>query len=113
PIIDTISPLSDQLTDIKAPHFVLLVRSQLESELGKAVVGRGGLTVKTSLDYRIQKKLEESMNAMFASGTPEFAGFTNGAATVEDVKTGQIVAMMGSRDFQYPGFGQDNATTAY
>lgn len=113
PIIDTVSPLADQLTDIKAPHFVLMVRSQLEKELGKAIVGRGGLTVKTSLDYRIQKKLEESMRAMFASGTPEFAGFSNGAATVEDVKTGQIVAMMGSRDFQYPGFGQDNAATAF
>ncbi len=113
PIIDTIEPLADQLTDIKAPHFVLMVRSQLENELGKAVVGRGGLTVKTTLDYRIQKKLEQSMNEMFSSGTPEFAGFTNGAATVEDVKTGQIVAMMGSRDFKYPGFGQDNAATAF
>lgn len=113
PIIDTVRPMVDQLTDIKAPHFVLMVRSQLENELGKAVVGRGGLSVKTSLDYRIQKKLEESMRTMFASGTPEFAGFTNGAATVEDVKTGQVVAMMGSRDFQYPGFGQDNAATAF
>lgn len=113
PILDTIKPIADQLDNIKAPHFVLMVRSQLESELGKAVVGRGGLTVKTSLDYRIQKKLEEAMNKMFTSGTPEFAGFTNGASTVEDVKTGQIVAMMGSRDFSYPGFGQDNAATAF
>lgn len=113
PIIDNIKPASNQYKDIKAPHFVQMVKKQLESELGVATVGRGGLTVKTTLDSRIQNKLEESMNAMFASKTPAFAGFTNGAATVEDTQTGQIVALMGSRDFNYEGFGQDNAATAY
>jgi penicillin-binding protein 1A len=113
PILDHIKPAADQYKDIKAPHFVQMVRSQLEQELGKATVGRGGLVVKTTLDIRIQNKLEESMNAMFASYVPAYAGFTNGAATVEDVQTGQIIAMMGSRDFNYPGFGQDNAATAY
>ncbi len=112
-VIDQLKPLVDQLKDIKAPHFVLMVRSQLERELGKATVGRGGLTVKTTLDYRIQKKLEESVKTMFKSSTPAVAGFTNAAATVEDVKTGQIVALMGSRSFDYPGFGQDNAATAF
>jgi membrane peptidoglycan carboxypeptidase len=113
PILDNILPASDPYKDIKAPHFVQMVRAQLERELGKATVGRGGLTVTTTLDVRIQDKLEESMTAMFASSTPNFAGFTNGAATVEDTQTGQIVAMMGSRDFNYEGFGQDNAATAY
>lgn len=113
PILDHIKPAADQYKDIKAPHFVQMVRAQLEQELGKATVGRGGLVVKTTLDLRIQNKLEESMNAMFASYVPAYAGFTNGAATVEDVQTGQIVAMMGSRDFNYPGYGQDNAATAF
>jgi penicillin-binding protein 1A len=112
-ILDTIQPASDPYVGIKAPHFVQMVRAQLERELGKTTVGRGGLTVKTTLDVRIQDKLEESMTALFNSSTPNFAGFSNGAATVEDTQTGQIVAMMGSRDFNYPGFGQDNATTAY
>ncbi len=112
-IIDTIEPEGNQYKDIKAPHFVQMVRTQLESELGKATVGRGGLIVKTTLDLSIQGKLEESVNEMFASNTPNFIGFSNGAATVEDVKTGQIIALMGSRDFNYPGFGQDNAATAF
>jgi penicillin-binding protein 1A len=38
-ILDTIKPLADQLEDIKAPHFVLMVRDQLEQELGQTVVG--------------------------------------------------------------------------
>jgi penicillin-binding protein 1A len=113
PILDNIIPASDPYKDIKAPHFVQMVRAQLEKELGKATVGRGGLTVKTTLDLRIQDKLEESMTAMFNSSVPAYAGFTNGAATVEDTQTGQIVAMMGSRDFNYQGYGQDNAATAY
>lgn len=113
PILDNIFPASDQFKDIKAPHFVQMVKNQLEQELGKATVGRGGLTVKTTLDIRIQDKLEESMNKKFASSEPAYAGYTNGAATVEDTQTGQIIAMMGSRDYNYPGFGQDNAALAF
>ena len=113
PILDSIKPLASQYEGVKAPHFVQMVRSQLETELGKATVGKGGLTVKTTLDIRIQNKLEESMTDMFNSATPRIAGFTNGAATVEDSQTGQIVALVGSRDFAYEGYGQDNAATAY
>lgn len=113
PILDTLKPLSDQFANIRAPHFVQYVRSQLEQSLGKATVGQGGLSVTTTLDLDVQTKLEDSMTAMFKSGTPTYAGFTNGAATVEDTQTGQIIAMMGSRDYNYPGFGQDNAALAY
>lgn len=113
PIIDSIQPLSDQLKDIKAPHFVLMVRQELERELGKSIVGRGGLTVKTTLDYRIQQKLEKSTADLFATSIDEYAGFSNASSVVEDTKTGQIVALTGSRDFNYPGFGQDNATRAF
>lgn len=113
PIIDSVKQQSSQYANIKAPHFVQMVRSQLESELGKTTVGRGGLTVKTTLDIRIQEKAEEAMADMFASYIPAYAGFNNGAATVEDTQTGQIVALVGSRDFNHEGFGQDNAATAY
>lgn len=113
PILDSLKPQQSQYAGIKAPHFVQMVRSELEKELGTATVGRGGLTVKTTLDLRIQTKLEEAMNDMFSSYVPAYAGFTNGAATVEDSQTGQILALMGSRDFNYEGYGQDNAATAY
>lgn len=113
PILDTIKPLVDQSSDIQAPHFVLMVRSQLEKELGKATVGQGGLTVKTTLDKRIQDKLQSEMSAFFDSGVPANYNISNGAATLIDSQTGQIVAMVGSRDFGYAGFGQDNAATAY
>lgn len=112
-ILDTIKPAAAQFEGIKAPHFVQMVKTELESELGKATVGRGGLTVKTTLDIRVQNKLEEAMTAMFNSSVPATAGFTNGAATVEDTQTGQIIGLLGSRDFNYEGYGQDNAATAF
>ena len=112
PIIDSIKPASSQYENIKAPHFVQMVRAELEQELGKTTVGRGGLSVTTTLDLRVQDKTQEAMNDMFSSYVPNWAGFTNGAATVEDSQTGQIIALVGSRDFAYDGFGQDNATTA-
>lgn len=113
PILDNIIPEADQYKNIRAPHFVQMVRAELEKSLGKATVGKGGLVVKTTLDIRIQTKLEEAMNDMFTSYVPDYAGFSNGASTVEDTKTGQIVALMGSRDFNMTGYGQDNAAIAY
>ena len=113
PIIDTIHPVGDQYKGIKAPHFVQMVRSELESELGKKVVGDGGLSVTTTLDLRMQNKLEKEMGTMFSSSYPTLYGFSNGAATLEDVKTGQILALMGSRNFRYKGFGQDNAAVSF
>lgn len=111
PIIDNIH--KEEIKDIKAPHFTLRVKSQLEQELGKATVGRGGLTIKTTLDSRAQDELEKAVASTFNSNVPKVNGFSNGAATVEDNATGQIIAMVGSRDYNYTGFGQDNAATAF
>lgn len=119
-VLDTIKPESSQYKDIKAPHFVQMVRSQLEKELGKATVGRGGLTVTTTLDLGIQQKLEQSIKDHFDESKyaswqqkPSDYGYTNAAGTVEDTKTGQILALMGSRDWEAEGIGQDNAATAF
>lgn len=113
PIIDSVLPDTEQYKDIKAPHFVQSVRKQLEAELGKATLGRGGLTVTTTIDLRIQNKLEEAIREEFATSRPRLNGYTNAAGTVEDVKTGQVIAMMGSRDFFAEGYGQDNAAEAF
>lgn len=122
-ILDQVKPLTDQLADIKAPHFVLMVRDQLEKSLGKTIVGEGGLTVKTTLDLDVQAELEKNIAAMFSgeltdrncgyANCSNYAGFSNGAAAIEDTKSGQLIALVGSRDYNYPGFGQDNAATGF
>ncbi|MDN5819179.1 MAG: penicillin-binding protein [bacterium] len=113
PILDKIRPESDQYSNIKAPHFVQMVRSQLEAELGKATVGKGGLTIKTTLDWGVQKELKKAMKKEFKTYDPSYYGFNNGAATVQDNTNGQIIALMGSRDYNYPGYGQNNAATSF
>lgn len=119
PILDSILPESSQFGDMKAPHFVQMVRSELIAKLGAATVGKGGLTVTTTLDSGIQNQLEKSFDEMFNPGNPKYrgipryAGFNDGAATVEDTQTGQIVALMGSSSYTAPGFGQTNAAMSY
>ena len=112
-IMDTIKPESDQYRNIKAPHFVQMVKSQLEAELGKATVGRGGLTVKTTLDIRAQDIVDSAVDKLFRSNLPRSANFDNGAVTVVDVPTGQILALRGSRDYNYPDYGAVNASTSF
>jgi penicillin-binding protein 1A len=112
-ILDTVKPESDQYKNIKAPHFVQMVKSQLEAELGKATVGRGGLTVKTTLDVRAQDIVDSAVDALFQTNLPRTANFDNGAVTMVDVPTGQILALRGSRDYSYPDYGAVNASTAY
>lgn len=113
PVLDTLKPETDQYANIKAPHFIQYVRSQLEKELGKATVGKGGLTVKTTLDYRVQEKVESAMTDLFNSYLPRSANFDNGAVTIIDNQTGQILALQGSRDYNYPNYGQDNASISF
>lgn len=113
PVLEELKPETDQYANLRAPHFIQYVRSQLEKELGKATVGKGGLTVKTTLDYRVQEKVEGAMTTLFSSYLPKSANFDNGAVTVIDNKTGQVLAMQGSRSYDYPGYGQDNAAISY
>lgn len=106
----------------KSPHFVNMVKDQLNAQLGKTVVGNGGLTVKTTLDLTMQGYLEQGMDDLFTGkigrsicgiDCPTFSGFRNGAAAIEDTQTGQVLALIGSKGYDTPGYGQNNAATAY
>jgi len=112
-VLATILPETDQFKGIKAPHFVQMVKSELEAKLGKKIVGAGGLSVKTSLDLRAQEIVDTAMDKLFASSLPRSANFDNGAATMVDNQTGQILALRGSRDYNYPDYGAVNASTSF
>jgi penicillin-binding protein 1A len=110
PILDRIKPLADQYEGIKAPHFVLEVKKQIEAELGVKTVRSGGLTIKTTLDYEAQKIAEDSV----ANGQQYLyiSQADNIALSSVDVQTGQVIAMVGSVDWNKPGYGQNNAATS-
>lgn len=114
-ILDTIKPEISSTENIKAPHFVLEVRSQLEKEFGQKLVREGGLTVKTTLDWKVQQAAEKAVKDAYdkylAPGK-NINGATNIALTSVDVPTGQVMAMVGSHDFSNKEYGAVNAATA-
>jgi len=97
--IDTLGKLiPKQVGNIKAPHFVMMVREMLVEEYGQRMVETGGLRVTTSLDWDLQQKAEEAVRDGVDKNGPKY-GFTNASLVAEDPKTGHIVAMVGSHDF--------------
>lgn len=82
---------------IKAPHFVMHVRKVLAQQFGEQMVTSGGLQVTTSLDYNLQKKAEEIVKEEI--GKLQTYHVSNGAAIVADPKNGEILAMVGSKDY--------------
>jgi len=86
----------EEKRDILAPHFVFYIKNYLE-KLGFSEVGRRGLKVITSLDYVIQKEAERIIREEVAKASK--LKITNGASVVLDVKTGDILALVGSKDY--------------
>lgn len=96
---------------IRAPHFVMYVKELLERRYGPRLVERGGLRIKTSLDLSIQERVEEIVNTNITKLASLRVG--NGAAVVTNPKTGEILAMVGSRDyFDTTREGNVNVTVA-
>ncbi|MBI2011647.1 PBP1A family penicillin-binding protein [Candidatus Daviesbacteria bacterium] len=95
---------------IKAPHFVMYTREILAKKYGEKVVSQGGLKVITTLDLDIQEMVEEVVKNEVASLLN--LNVTNGAAMVTDAKTGQILAMVGSKNYFDLKLGNYNVTTA-
>jgi len=98
-------------TDIKAPHFVMFVKQELVNVYGEEVVEKGGLEVITTLDYEIQKLAEESVKAELEKLGKLNVG--NGGVLVVSPTTGEIIAMVGSKDyFDTAHDGNVNVVTA-
>lgn len=96
-------------TNIKAPHFVFYIKSLLEDKYGLEKVERGGLRVTTSLDLTLQESIQASLSAEVESLNKYKVG--NGAALVTNPQTGEILAMIGSKDyFNSAEDGQVNLT---
>ncbi len=90
--------LAVKVTNIDAPHFVMYVKQQLEDTYGQYQSENGGLKVTTSLDFDLQTIAEEEV-AKGVDAKGEAYQFTNGALVAMDPKTGQVLAMVGSKDY--------------
>lgn len=101
-----VKPRKPKYDGIIAPWFVLAAKQQLEQTRGQDAVLRSGWKVTTTLDMDKQKLAEKEV----AEGMPqvERQGGDVAAFAAEDVKTGQMVALVGGTDFSNPDYGQNN-----
>ena len=83
---------------IKAPHFVFFVIDQLARKYGEDTIINGNFKVITTLDYGIQQEVETVARKYGPINKERFNG-ENSAIVVIDPKTGDILAMTGSRDY--------------
>jgi len=83
---------------IKAPHFVFFIIDQLAKKYGEDSLINSGFKVITTLDYSIQQQAESVAKKYGVINKEKFNG-ENNAIVVIDPKTGDILAMVGSRDY--------------
>ena len=81
----------------KAPHFVFYVKEELAGIFGEALVEQGGLQVKTTLDMKLQQEAEKIVKDEVEAARGLYVG--NGSLVALDTKTGQVLAMVGSKDY--------------
>jgi 1A family penicillin-binding protein len=97
---------------IKAPHFVFWIKEYLEQKYGTDVVENGGLKVTTTLNADLQDKAEQIVKEGALQNEKDWNGSNAGLVSI-DPKTGQILTMVGSRDYFDKAIdGNFNITTA-
>lgn len=112
-VLASIKPLSNEPTSKKAPHFVDELIKQLEGKYGADNVRKGGWRVITTVDWDMQQAAERAIADNMAAVEARRGGLggNNAALTAVDPATGQVMAQVGSRDYNYPGYGNVNAAT--
>lgn len=83
---------------IKAPHFVFFIKNYLEERFGQDVAQNGGFKVTTTIDYDLQQKAQEIVREGALINERDWNG-ENASLVAIDPKTGQILTMVGSRDY--------------
>ncbi|KKR80673.1 MAG: penicillin-binding protein, 1A family, nonfunctional [Candidatus Daviesbacteria bacterium GW2011_GWA1_41_61] len=87
-------------------HFAIMVKDELIAHYGEDKVSRSGFKVKTTLDLNFQTQAEQVVKQQLKILAPN--NVSNAAIVVEDPKTGEIKALVGSKDWGAEGFGKVN-----
>ncbi|MDO8505302.1 MAG: transglycosylase domain-containing protein [bacterium] len=95
---DMIKRIQAKQDNLLAPHFVLFVKEQLVEKYGEDFVEQGGLKVITTLNWNFQTIAEEEVLKGALKNEKQYKG-ENAALVALDPKTGQILSMVGSRDY--------------
>jgi len=111
-VIETLDEVdfNDEKGVLKAPHFVMYVKQLLAEQFGEDQINIGGLKVTTTLDLELQEQTQEVVSQEVEK--VEDLNITNGAAIVINPDNGEILSMVGSRDYFKDDFdGKFNVIT--
>ena len=88
--------------DIRAPHFVLWVKQQVQDLVGDGAdenfLDQGGLTIETTLDWKMQQVAEQIVTSRKAD-LARIYSIHNTALVAADPRTGEILAYVGNSDY--------------
>lgn len=84
--------------NIKAPHFVFWLKERLSEKYGDRVLEQGGLKIWSTIDLELQVKGEEILREQVELNAENYDA-TNAALVAIDPRTGQIITMIGSKDY--------------
>ena len=109
--VNTLAKIKQPSDPIQAPHFVFYVLEQLEAKYGKDFIQTGGLNIYTTLNYDMQKLGEDVVARGVVKNIP--LGATNAGLVAVNPKNGEILAMVGSKNyFDIADDGEVNVTTS-
>ncbi len=86
------------VTGIRAPHFVMFIRDQIVRQFGEEAIAERGLRIITTLDWKLQKEAEAIVAEYGAANVEKFKA-DNAGMVATDPKTGDLLVMVGSRDY--------------
>ncbi|MCL5411999.1 MAG: PBP1A family penicillin-binding protein [Patescibacteria group bacterium] len=96
---------------LRYPHFVEYVRSFLQQKYGLGEAEKQGFKIYTTIDPSLQE-LGETVIQNRVNDLQNYH-VTNGALLAVNPKTGEILSMVGSVDYNQPGFGSFNVLTGF
>lgn len=99
-----------ETVNVVAPHFALFVKDMLIKQYGEERAVRSGFQVRTTLRQSWQTYAENVVERQV--NQLRYNRATNGAAIVIDPKTGEILALVGSKDWNDEKFGKTNMVLA-
>lgn len=90
--------IQPRYASLRAPHFIVEVKKYLENKYGASFVQQAGLRVTTTLDTTLQRAAEDAVKDFAPTNLSSFNA-NNASLVAIDPKTGQILAVVGSKDY--------------
>jgi penicillin-binding protein 1A len=95
----------EELQSIRAPYYYSYVFDELDTLLSPSVAQEGNFIVQTGLDLNLQATAEAALRQGIDQDGPTY-GFSQGALITMDYEAGEILALVGGKDYATSQFNR-------